>query len=76
MTRDCIKTTVVMECIHTNCPPEVVNEVSNEIWPDAELGNDTAYYNWEDERDAERYPITAAYLRSRGITNCSIHYWW
>ncbi len=73
---DCIQAVNLFDVQWSNCPVEVEAEVK-QIWRDAELGNDVYIYKWDgDDIDPESYPIVAAYLKSRGITKCLIHWWW
>jgi len=77
-----IYATNIFEVQWSNCPVEVADEVKRLWKEDDRLGNDAYYYSWEsDETDGEdsdinRYPIIAAYLKSQGITECLIHWWW
>ena len=69
----------------SNCPVEVEEEVKR-LWRDNELGNHRYFYSWNDSKeerdetgescDSEAYPIIAEYLRSRGVTQCWIRWWW
>lgn len=81
--RSAIRQETVFEVQWSDCPVEVENEV-RELWIEQELGNDFFYYPWDskDESDdgngtlAEQYPIIAEYLKSKGVTECLIHWWW
>ena len=72
---DCIQKRIIFEVQWSNCPIEVVAEVIM-LWYDYEAGNDHCYLGWDGEEMEEDYPIINAYLASRGITKCLIHWWW
>ena len=86
---ECIEAMNVFEVQWSNCPDEVEKEV-RQLWKDDDrLGNDAYYYSWDGENedsgdgsdldemcDQQRYPVIAAYLKSRGIEKCLIHWWW
>lgn len=59
---------------NSGVPDEVVEEVGR-LWRDLEFGNDHYYWGWDGE-DWDDYPLIRAYLQSRGINTCLIHYWW
>lgn len=71
---DPITLQVIFEAQETNTPNEVSDEV-RKLWRNMEFGNDDFYYSWNIE-DADDYPVIDAFLRSRGITECLIHWWW
>lgn len=73
---ECIQTVTVFEVQWSNCPVEVQDEV-RELWRDREYGNDHYYAKWDSDGElCDRYPIIAEYLKSKGVTNCLIHWWW
>lgn len=86
---DPIKQMYVLDAQATELPRAVYDEV-RELWLDNELGNDYCYYTWTEHDfhaadDATEgkdsiynhgWPAIAAYLRSRGIEQCLIHFWW
>lgn len=82
---DCIQQQTIFDVQWSNCPVEVEEEVKR-LWLDMELHNNVCYYSWSgwiknDEydgpsEDAEAYPIIAEYLKTRGVTECLIHWWW
>jgi hypothetical protein len=73
---DCIKAVNLFDVQWSNCPVEVEEEVKK-LWRDNELGNDQYIYKWDGgDSDPETYPIIGDYLKSRGITECLIHWWW
>ena len=72
---DCITTPTVLEVTWTNCPEDVREEV-RKFWRNYEAGNDYYYIPFEVEEREEDYPIIAAFLKSKDIEECLIHYWW
>lgn len=73
---DCIRAINFFDVQWSNCPVEVEAEVK-QIWKDYELGNDNYFFKWGAyDTEEEDYPIVAAYLKSRGIEKCHIHWWW
>ncbi|MFA9261834.1 MAG: hypothetical protein ACEQSB_00540 [Undibacterium sp.] len=72
--KDCIIQRTIFDVQWSNCPAEVEAEVAR-LWTDRSLGNDYYYTRWNSE-DAEKYPIIAEYLTSRGVSDCLIHWWW
>lgn len=73
---DCIQQITVLDVQWSSCPVEVEDEV-RDLWQDDErLGNDVSIYKWDEENDAEKYPVIAEYLKSRGVSKCWIHWWW
>ena len=79
-TRPCITQRTVLELQWSDCPQEVIDEV-REIWKDRarNLINDNSYMSIEedwDEEFGEYMPALRDYLRSNGITNCLVHWWW
>jgi len=57
-------------------PGEVVEEVEN-IWQQNGYGNNVAYERYEVDRDYwVPAPKLDAYLKSFGITEIHLHYWW
>ena len=74
--KECIQQTTIFEVQWSNCPIEVEKEVKR-LWQDNELGNDHYYFAWNsDEENNDNYPIIDEYLKSKGITECLIHWWW
>lgn len=73
--QEAISQVVVFEAQWSTCPAEVETEVRR-LWQDQEYGNDHYYFRWNDEDNAEDYPVIAEYLRSRNVTDCLIHWWW
>lgn len=54
-------------------PDDVKNEISDELWPNEELGdNDTAFIDIKDEK----YPVIVAFLKQHNIKECYINYGW
>jgi hypothetical protein len=84
---DPVKTVTVLDVQWSNAPEDVVEDVRN-LWENMRLGNDYSYVPWgpddfhttedpDDEFEYEyKYPALAAYLRSRNIDECLIHFWW
>lgn len=73
---DCIQQKTIFEVQWTNCPVEVQDEV-RELWTQNGFGNDHYYAKWVDDGEHEdAYPIISEYLKSRGIKECLIHWWW
>ena len=72
---ECIQAMNVFEVQWSNCPAEVEKEVIT-LWKDMSFGNDWFYYTWDPIEDEENYPGVAAYLKSRSIGKCLIHWWW
>jgi len=73
---ECIQAVNFFDVQWSNCPIEVADEV-RQLWRDVEYGNDAYFYDWEDaDPDTENYPVIKKYLKSRGITECHIHWWW
>ena len=73
---DCIKQITLFDVQWSNCPVEVEEEVMR-LWRDHNFGNDHYFYKWDGQHeDADRYPIIAEYLESRGVTECLINWWW
>lgn len=72
---DCIQQKTVFEVQWSNCPVEVEAEVIR-LWQDYNFGNDSHYFSWESEENEIYYPIIGAYLKSRNVTKCLIHWWW
>ena len=56
-------------------PDEVCNEISNELWPNRELNNDSTT-NFDVESDGEDYPAISAFLKQFNINECYITYGW
>lgn len=81
--KSAIQATTIFEAQWSDCPVEVEEEVK-QLWRDNELGNDTCYYNWNIENENEsdgadgkiKYPLIRAYLKSKKIKKCLIHWWW
>ena len=72
---DCIQAMNVFEVQWSNCPAEVETEV-RKLWSNMSFGNDNYYYAWDPADDDDTYPVIAAYLKSRSIGKCLIHWWW
>lgn len=72
---ECIQQHTIFDVQWTNCPVEVEDEVKR-LWLNVEYGNDNYYFTWDDEENAEDYPVIAKYLRGKGVTKCLIHWWW
>ena len=84
---DPVKQMTVLDVQWSNIPEDVYEEVKR-FWIDRELGNDFYYAHWGADdfyttddpkgefKEEYKYPQIAAYLRSRGIEECLIHYWW
>jgi hypothetical protein len=70
-----IKQVTVFDVQWSDCPVEVEAEVK-QLWRDNELSNDNSYYSWNEKEDSETYPIIAEYLKSKGVTDCLINWWW
>jgi len=74
--KDAIQQVTIFDVQWSNCPIEVENEVKR-MWLELEYGNDYYYHKWCGDGDqTERWPIIAAYLQSRGVKECLIHWWW
>ena len=76
----CVTQRTVLEIQWSDCPQDVIDEV-REIWKDRarNLINDNSYMNIEEDWDLEfgdEHPNLRDYLRSKGITNCLVHWWW
>lgn len=74
-TEEAIQQKTVLEVTWTNCPEDVKTQV-RDLWAIAELGNDNYYYQWNSDSDGEDYPVIDAYLKSKGVLTCLIHWWW
>jgi hypothetical protein len=79
-TKNLLKNIKLLDAGRTNIPNEVRNEISEEMWPDEELGNDTSFVRWRWNLE-DKYPKTAAFLREQGIDEDSeetvhIHWSW
>ena len=72
---DCIRQHTLFDVQWSNCPVEVEAEVK-QLWRDFGLGNDYYYVHWNTLDYGEEYPIIDEYLKSRGVTECLIHWWW
>ena len=72
---DPVKQVTVLDAQWSNLPQGVVEEV-HEFWRNMELGNDYYYAPFDVIEDEDSYPLIAEYLRSRGIENCLLHFWW
>lgn len=70
-----IQQKTIFEVQWSDCPVEVEDEV-RKLWIDAELGNDRYFYNWVRDDDEKKYPIIGQYLRSKGVKDCWIRWWW
>ena len=78
--RPCVTQRTVLELQWSDCPQVVIDEVA-EVWRDRarNLINDNSYMNIEEDWDLEfgdDMPALRDYLRSKGITNCLVHWWW
>jgi len=75
--KECLRKVTFFDVQWSNCPVEVEEEVRR-LWEDHELSNDHCFINYNIEL-TDRYPIIAAYLKARGITEGDevlVHWWW
>ncbi len=74
-TASSIQQVTVFEVQWSDCPVEVEAEVK-QMWENYDAGNDHWYLAWESEEMSEDYPLIDEYLKSKGVTECLIHWWW
>lgn len=82
---DPVKQVTILDVQWSNLDEEIVDEV-RDLWRERELGNDYSYlpFNVADEEyDQEneewgvfKTPKLIEYLKSRGIEDILIHFWW
>lgn len=72
---DPISQQTVFEAQWTRTPEDVYVQV-RDMWHQYEYGNDYYYMSWDSEENGEEWPIIDAFLKSRGVTKCLIHWWW
>lgn len=73
--RPSIRQETIFEVQWSECPVEVEADVIK-LWNDFRAGNDHWYLPWNSEEDGENYPLIDEYLKSKGVTQCLIHWWW
>lgn len=78
--RECVQDFKVLDVQWSNCPVEIENEV-RKMWQEYELGNNNCYVRWAFDDMEEVYPLIAAFLRSKGLSENNderilIHWWW
>lgn len=73
--QEAIQQVTLFEVQWSTCPVEVQDEV-RELWSDQTYGNESFYFHWKDEDNAEYYPVIAEYLHSKNVVDCLIHWWW
>lgn len=71
-----VRQQTVFDVQWSDCPQYVEEEVK-QLWRDEDFGNKIYFYLWNDANDAKKYPIIAAYLKSKGAEGSVwIRWWW